>query len=34
LPTKGFVVSTNLTAIAFLGALILCGEKLKAMAGL
>lgn len=34
LPTKGFVVSTNMSAIAFLSALILFGEKLKAVAGL
>ncbi|MFL6843457.1 MAG: hypothetical protein ACJ8ER_01085 [Allosphingosinicella sp.] len=34
LPSKGFVVSTNMTAIAFLSAVILFGEKLKALAGL
>jgi uncharacterized coiled-coil protein SlyX len=34
LPSKGFVVSVNMTAIGFLGSLILFGEKLKALAGL
>ncbi len=34
LPSKGFVVTSNMTAIAFLGSLILFGEKLKALAGL
>jgi hypothetical protein len=34
LPSKGFVVSANMTAIALLSALILFGEKLKSLAGL
>jgi len=34
LPSKGFVVTSNMTAIAFLGSLILVGEKLKALAGI
>jgi uncharacterized coiled-coil protein SlyX len=34
LPSKGFVVTSNMTAIGFLGGLILFGEKLKALAGI
>ena len=34
MPTKGFVISSNMTAIALLSALILFGEKLKTLAGL
>lgn len=34
LPSKGFVVSANMTAIGLLGSLILFGEKLKALAGI
>jgi hypothetical protein len=34
LPSKGFVVSVNMTAIGLFGGLILLGEKLKALAGI
>ena len=34
LPSKGFVVSSNMTAIALLSAVILFGEKLKASIGI
>lgn len=33
LPSKGFVISSNMTAMAFLSGLILFGEKLKALIG-
>lgn len=33
LPSKGFVVTSNMTAIALLSGVILFGEKLKALIG-
>lgn len=33
LPSKGFVVTSNMTAIALLSGLILFGEKLRALIG-
>lgn len=33
LPSKGFVITSNMTAMAFFSALILFGEKLKALIG-